>query len=178
MSTPVLRQQRPALVIAPPASDLQVPWRKSFAPKPEATNKCPRSIVARLEVRLYAMELQLSERPPQSQRKTFGHVSTTRMRHKCIVTKVGTPKSTVHDLANVDHAGEVARRSKNYQAPVVGRLQQAPDVRVIRLRRAGRWRPPPKEGPAASSSFQESRLVKHGWSSQLNSHLSGIVSPV
>ena len=38
-------------------------------------------------------------------------------------------------------------------------LPQALDVRAIRGRRAGRWRPLAQERPAASSSFQEPRFI-------------------
>jgi len=85
MSTPVLRDQCPAFVVAPPAGDLQVPRREPFATKPKPTDKGARDVVAWLDVRLHAMKAQLPEDPPQSQRKALGHVSTTGMRDKCVV---------------------------------------------------------------------------------------------
>src|SRR5437879_4191538 len=88
MSTPVLRQQRPALVVTPPSSNLQVPSREPFATKSEATHKCARRVVAGLDVRLHPMEMQLSESPADRQREPLAHVPTARMRNKRVVAQV------------------------------------------------------------------------------------------
>ena len=97
------------------------------------------------------------------------------MRDKCVVAEIGAPKGAVHNLVDVDRAHEFARRSQDDEAPVVGGRPQALDVRAIRLRRAGRWRPPSKEGPAAASSIQEARFIERAWSPELNPHL-GLVA--
>src|SRR5262249_50867264 len=152
MSTPVLRQQCPALVVAPAASNLEVSSRESFATKSQATNKGARRVVARLDVCLYAMEVQLSERPAQRQREPLGHVPTSRMRNKRIVAEIGAPKSAVNDLVDVDHAHELAGCSQDDETSIVRGLLKTAEILAIRLRRAGRRRPPPKENPAASSS--------------------------
>src|SRR5713226_8769810 len=101
MSTPVLRQQRPALVVTPLASNLQVPSRESFATKSEATHECARRLVAGLDVRLHPMETQLSEGPPQRKREPLAHIPTTRMRNERVVAEVGAPKRAMNDLVDV-----------------------------------------------------------------------------
>jgi hypothetical protein len=152
MSPPVLRQQRPALVVTPPASNLQVPSREPFATKSEATHKCARRVVAGLDVRLHPMEMQLSESPAERQREPLAHVPTMRMGNKRVVAEVGTPKQAVNDLVDVDHTHQFPRGAQDYEPTIVGGLPKPLEVRAVRLGRARRGRPPPKESPAASSS--------------------------
>ena len=171
MCTPVLGNHCPALVVAPPASDLQVPGREPFATKAQATNKRARGFIVRLDVRFHAMKMQRPEDPAQRQRKALGHVSVARMRNECVVAEVGTLKGPAHDLADVDHASQIPRRPENDEPPFVGRLPEAPDVRTVRGRRAGRRRPSVQERPAASRGLQEPRFIARRWSRQLNSHL-------
>ena len=117
-----------------------------------------------MDVRLYAMKTQRPKGPAQRQRNALGHVSTARMRNKCIVAEVCTPKGSAHDLADVDHASERPRHPENDESPFVGRLPQAPDIRTIRGRRAGRWRPVAQEEPAPveqlpGTSVHRARMV-------------------
>src|SRR5215217_8068489 len=101
MLLPVFRQERPALVVTPPATDLQVPRRKSFTTETKATNKCPRCFVARLDVGFYAMQVQPFEGPPQRQCKPLTHVSTPRIRNKRIVADISAPEGAAHDLVDI-----------------------------------------------------------------------------
>jgi hypothetical protein len=96
------------------------------------------------------------------------------MRNKRIVAEVGTPKSAVNDLVDVDHAHQFSRNTQDYETTVVGGLPKPLEVRTVRLRRARRRRPPPKKSPTASSSSQEARFIERGWSLQLNSHVNVI----
>jgi hypothetical protein len=172
MSTPVLRQQRPALVVTPPAGNLQIPSREPFATKSEAAHKCSRRLVGGLDVCLHPMEMQLSESPAQRQREPLAHVPTTRMRNKRVVGEVGTPKRAVNDLVDVHHAHQFSRSAQDDETTVVGGLPKPLEVRPVGLRRARRRRPPPKKSPAASSRSEEARFIERGWSLQLNSHAS------
>src|SRR4029450_4646736 len=69
LSAPVLHHQCPALVVAPPAGDLQVPRREPFATKAKTANERARRFIVRLDVRLHAMKMQRPEGPAQCQRE-------------------------------------------------------------------------------------------------------------
>lgn len=168
LPAPVLRQQRPALVVTPSAGNLQVPPREPFATKSEPTDKCARRLVAGLDVRLHPVETQLAESPAKRQREPLAHVPTTRMRHERVVAEVGTPKRAVNDLVDVDHADQLSRSAQDHETTVMGGLPKPLEICAVRLGRARRRRPPPQERQAASSSSQEARFIERGWSLQLN----------
>ena len=132
MSTPVLNGQCPALVIAPSATDLQIPRREPLATEAETLNKSTRGFITWLDVRLYAMKTEAAENPAQRQSEALGHVSTAHMRDKSIVAEVGTAKVSAHDLVDVDDSNEFPRRPENDEFPLVGRGREALDIGLIR----------------------------------------------
>src|SRR5262249_3625910 len=62
---PLLREQRPALVVSPAAADLEIAARQPFPPETRAPHEGERRHVARLDVRLYAVEPKPAERDTQ-----------------------------------------------------------------------------------------------------------------
>lgn len=171
--TPVLRQECPSLVVAPATGNLQVPSREAFAPKSNTANQGSRGLVARLDIRLDAMKAQAPESPAERQREALGHVAPTGMRHERVVAEVRAAKRPAHDLADVDHSGEVSGLPEHDESPFMAGLRQAPDVRTVRRPRGGRWRPSAEKRLAASSGLEELPLVSRRRLPQLNARPDG-----
>src|SRR5262245_41861929 len=94
----VLDRDRPVLVVAPAAADLQVPTREALLAEPAAADERDRAVVLRLDVRLDAMEPEIFERVPQDQLEPLAHVAFAGERLERVVAEVGVAEVAVEDL--------------------------------------------------------------------------------
>src|SRR3954451_13073857 len=86
---PVLRNDRPALVVAPVAVDLQVARREALQPEARPLGQRDRRRVRGLDVRLEPVQLEPVERVAQQQLDAFGHVPLAGVRLPARVAEVG-----------------------------------------------------------------------------------------
>ena len=104
----LLEEQRPALVIAPPAPHVQIARRVPFTPEAEAPYEPDRRAIAGLDVRFEAVETQPPKRVIDHQREARGHQTPALRRLKRIVAKVAAAERAADDLADVNNADERA----------------------------------------------------------------------
>src|SRR5205814_804437 len=85
----LIRQQRPALVIAPDAGDFKVLGRETFLAKSTFSHQRERRRVVRLDVGLHAMEIHITEGVARDEPHPFGHVPPARKGLADTIAKVG-----------------------------------------------------------------------------------------
>src|SRR5438445_2805277 len=98
-------REGPPLVIAPPAEDLQVARGESLTPEAAAPDEADRGAVAGVDVRLQAVQAELTERVAGHESDALAHIAFDGHGHGCLVPGIGTPEIRKEDLAHVDHAG-------------------------------------------------------------------------
>src|ERR1044071_9434669 len=95
---PVLREDGPALVVAPAPADFQVAPRVALFPEARPFDQRDGGEVARLDVRLDPVQLQLLEGVAQQEANRLGHVAAARVRPARIITQVGALQVAPRDL--------------------------------------------------------------------------------
>src|SRR6185437_10056361 len=86
--SPVLPRDRPALVVAPAAADLQIARRVALVAKARALHEELRALVVRLDVRLQAVEPQAAEAVPHHELQPFRHQPRAGRRRERVVAEV------------------------------------------------------------------------------------------
>src|SRR5262249_21451896 len=97
----IFGQYCPALVIAPAPGNLQVALRKPLQCKSEPLDQSSRSLVAGLDVRFHAVQLELAERIRQRELDAFSHVASSVERRERVVAHERALKEPAHDVADV-----------------------------------------------------------------------------
>src|SRR6185436_13150028 len=82
------RQKRQPDVIAPAPGDAHVAARIALANEPGVTRERERAQVRRLDVGFHAMQLQHAEGNSERELQAFGHVASTRVLRKGVITEV------------------------------------------------------------------------------------------
>src|SRR5436190_2448849 len=108
--SPILGEDRPALVIAPSAVDLEVSRRQSLAAESKFLYQRLRRAIRRLNVGLEAMQLRHLKGMRNDLCNALLHQPAAGERHERIVSEVRTAKAAVHHLADVDHSDQSPRR--------------------------------------------------------------------
>ena len=173
---PLLGEQRPALVVAPAAGDFHVTPREALAGKPGAAREGDRLPVPGLYVDLDPVQPERQKRDPQDEFERLGHVAAPGVRLEGVVTQVGTPESTAHDLAQVEYARERAIVDAAYQQAHVGRGGRVPRFRarktpeVGRVARRGSRRPHPAcvQSTTRSDGDKKRRSIGRSWTAQVH----------
>src|SRR4051795_5284556 len=102
----IVRQDRPALVVAPASADLQVARREALTPEARAFGQRQRALVARLDVRLDAVQEQLAEGEAQRQLHALVHVPTPREGLADPVAEIGVLERAADDLRELEDADD------------------------------------------------------------------------
>src|SRR3954468_17168437 len=102
----LLGGDRPALVVAPRAADLEISGRKTLAAKAGAGSQRLRSLVTGLDVRLEAVQPHLTERLVNDEVEAFGHVALAGVRQKPVVADERLAQAAEDDRVEVDHTHE------------------------------------------------------------------------
>src|SRR5689334_3666720 len=95
---PFLREEGPALVVAPAATDLQIARREALATEAGALGECDRGAVAGLDVGLDPVQAQGGERPAQDELDPFSHIPIAGVGLPGGVAEVGALKGATDDL--------------------------------------------------------------------------------
>src|SRR6185369_11082711 len=95
---PVLGKDRPAFVITPLATDLQVPPGVPFSHEPRALDESDRCAVPRLNISFKSMQFEAPKRIAKQQCKAFAHITAALVRRADVITKISASKSTHKDL--------------------------------------------------------------------------------
>ena len=86
-NTKVIREQGPALVIAPAALDFQHTPGEALADKTALFDKCDGCAIVRLNVRFDAMEFQFAEGVFEDKQHSFAHESPAGMGFKGVISE-------------------------------------------------------------------------------------------
>src|SRR4051812_21394177 len=138
---PALRTDGPALVVAPASADLQVARGEALVLEAAAACQRHRGVVARLDVRLEAVQPQRPERLAQQQLHALGHVAVALEARHAAVAEERALQPAADDLAEVEEADEHVVLDAPGEEPLEGVLLVARHVGRVLLRR-GRHRDP------------------------------------
>src|SRR5262249_32446674 len=105
---PLLGGDRPALVVSPSTSDLQISLGESFSAESEAPDKRNRPSILRLYVRLEPMESQPAKCCIQHQREALGHIPAASVWQTCVKPQICRLEDAANNLGNIDDAGNDA----------------------------------------------------------------------
>src|SRR4051794_17050415 len=134
----LLREDRPALVIAPLAVDLQVARREALEPEARALRQRDRALVAGLDVRLEPVQPERAERVAEHELDAFRHVALAGEGPPDGIAEVGIQERPAEDLAEVEEPEDaaVAAPAQQEQLEVVGAcaLDQREELLVARRR--------------------------------------------
>jgi len=106
--SPIFCRKRPALMIPPTATNLEVSLRKAFSAKSDSPDKRTRGTVTRLNVGFQAMKSMEPERLAEHGAQATTHVAVPVVRREGIVPKIRRLKRTTHDLTDVEDASKLA----------------------------------------------------------------------
>jgi hypothetical protein len=93
-------------VVAPAAADLEVARREALELEAAAARERDRRRVARLDVRLEPVQVELRERMPQNQPEPLGHVAAAGVGGDRAVAQERTLQPAADDLADVREADD------------------------------------------------------------------------
>src|SRR4029077_16653696 len=99
---PLIDQQSPALVIAPPTADPEIAARVPFPSKAQALYQRDRSAVVRLNVRLDAVQPQRTDRAAPRCPQRLAHIALAGERRTDVVAQVRAAEFPGHDLTELD----------------------------------------------------------------------------
>jgi hypothetical protein len=120
----------------------------------EARHESDRARVARLDVGLDAVQPVVAEGESQHLGEAGAHVAAARVRLEGVVAEVARLEDVAHDLADVDHAGQLARLGHDEVAELLS-FAAAAQVGLVPGRRRGRRREQPVQRAAAAHRGEE-----------------------
>src|SRR5262249_5699028 len=147
-ASPVLARDRPALVVAPAAADLQVARRVALVAEACPLDEALRPFVVGLDVRLEPAQLQLSERVAQDELEAFRHQSLAGRGGERVVAEVRALEEAARDLADVVDARQRAVAATTDEEAALGAARAALEVGVELARRLRRVDPRPVQAAA------------------------------
>jgi hypothetical protein len=126
-------------VIAPAAADLEIALGEALANEPAAAGERDRREIARLDVRLEAVQSKLAKGPPQDEQHAVGHVTQPRVGGHAVVAQERALERPPDDLAEGeladDRAVHEATRDERLDRLVARPRQQRVECRARDRRR-------------------------------------------
>ena len=124
-------QERPALVIAPPALDPEVAGRVTFASKAEPPDEADRGVIAGLYVGFHTVKTESMEGIAHHQRQSLGHEPAPLVRPEHVVAEIAAPQGPPDDLADIRDADELIRIAQADEIALVSRPPQPTHVGAV-----------------------------------------------
>jgi hypothetical protein len=108
-------------VVAPVAADVQVARRKTLAGEAKPPHQGDGRRVARLDVRLHAVQAERIEGVTHGQAHRLGHQAAPGAPGHAIIPEIGAAERAENDVGNIDHAddaraGDLARDQADIRA--------------------------------------------------------------
>jgi len=151
-------------VVAPAPADLEVPTRVSLLAPAGRAEQRERALVARLNVRLEAVESELAECVPEYERHRFAHVAVAGVREECVVPEVGVTEGPAMDLRERVDTDERIFMIDDDGEGMTGRVHL--DVGVERAGGVRRICPRMVQHTASGDRFEERSAVTVGQPTQ------------
>jgi hypothetical protein len=115
-------------MIAPATADLEVAGGVTFLGETARLDERNRRDIARLNVSLKAVELELGESVTQYSAQAVAHEPLALEARERVVAKIAAAKYAKHDISEIDDADDLARATSTNQERSVLRLRHARDV--------------------------------------------------
>src|SRR5215216_5857158 len=167
---PELGADRPALVVAPLAVDLQVLLGEALAHEAAAADQRDRGRVPGLDVGLEPVQSELAEGVVEDEAHALGHVAAALQARDPAVADVRALQRAPHDLGDVEHAREPAVLTQadheRHERVVLGAPQQLIELGGGRRRRD----PGSVKGAAARHRVEELVAIGGREGVQLHAH--------